>query len=363
MHGISRWNSRLSFNFLLVISLALSACSSSVAASDTQESTAAPLSPTPVDGAASSGAGRIADAASLATASDAGRASSFVNPVVAEDCPDPGVLRDGEQYVMACTSTSPEYPLRTSDDLVHWKLRGTIFTQATKPLWAARSFWAPEIHRVGDQYLAYFSARHIDGDLAIGVASSRSALGPYRDSGAPLLREAQGAIDAHQFAAPDGTLYLLWKPDGNATGQATSIKVQPLTPDGLALAGSATTLLTNTESWEGSVVEGPWLIFESGYYYLFYSGNSYHSPDYAVGVARATAVTGPYTKAPAPILSSTTRWNGPGHGSVVRAPNGEWVFVFHAWLAGQVGAAVPGRQVLVTRIGWADGWPKMLDVR
>ncbi len=98
-------------------------------------------------------------------------AGLFANPIVDHDCPDPSVLHDGAQYVMACTSEGPEYPLLSSEDLVHWKARGSIFTATTKPAWAASDFWSPEIDRVGDRALC-ISARHQDGVLAIGVASS-----------------------------------------------------------------------------------------------------------------------------------------------------------------------------------------------
>jgi GH43 family beta-xylosidase len=282
----------------------------------------------------------------------------FTNPVVATDCPDPGVLRADEQYVMACTG--PDYPLRTSDDLVHWTQRGSVFSDATRPTWATGDFWAPEIHRVGTRYVVYFSARHSAGDLSIGAASADDALGPYTDLGEPLLRGTEaGVIDAHELEAPDGSHYLVWKTDGNASGAASTIQIQPLRADGLALTGSPTELLRNTLAWEGDVVEGPWLIFEAGYYYLFYSGNSYASAAYALGVARSTSPTGPFTKASVPILASRGEWAGPGHGSVVRSPHGAWVHVFHAWPRGFIGQVPPGREVLVSRIAWDQGWPIM----
>ena len=195
-------------------------------------------------------------------------------------------------------------------------------SDATRPRWATRDFWAPEIHKLGERYVLFFSARHVDGDLAIGAASADDVLGPYRDLGTPLLRDANpGVIDPHAFRAEDGTLYLVWKLDGNANGTPSKILIQPLRDDGLQLRGAASELLSNTLAWEGNVVEGPWMIFEAGYYYLFYSGNDYGSAAYALGVARSTAPTSGFTKAERPILSSAGAWAGPGHGSIVRTPN------------------------------------------
>lgn len=282
----------------------------------------------------------------------------FANPVVDTDCPDPGVAHDGTQYVMACTGG--RFALRTSPDLVHWTRVGEVLAES--PAWATDSFWAPELHRVGAGWVAYYSARQAaDGSFALGAATASTALGPYADLGRPLLADpSPGVIDAHHFEAPDGRQYLLWKVDGNAIGRATPIYIQELAADGVTLLGSRTRLIANDRSWEGELVEGPWMIHHAGTYYLFYSANGYATTRYAVGVARATSPLGPFTKADQPILTSNTSFAGPGHGSVLHGPSGDWVHVYHAWLADHVGEA-PGRLVLVDRITWQDGWPRMLS--
>jgi arabinan endo-1,5-alpha-L-arabinosidase len=285
--------------------------------------------------------------------------SLYANPVVPNDCPDPGVLREGSEYYMACTSGGPGYPIRSSKDLVHWTYRGPVFTSATKPTWASGDFWAPELHKVGATFVVYFSARGNNGVFAIGAASATNVLGPYTDIGAPLVSApSPGLIDAHHFESSTGARYILWKVDGNAVGAPTPIRIQPLAPNGLSVTGTPTTLITNTLPWEGTLVEGPWMVEHGGFFYLFYSANFYASAAYAIGVARATAPTGPFTKAAAPILVSKGAWAGPGHGSVLQGPSGDWVHVYHSWVAGKTGMA-PGRQVLVDRITWVNGWPRM----
>ncbi|MCC7538412.1 MAG: family 43 glycosylhydrolase, partial [Deltaproteobacteria bacterium] len=261
----------------------------------------------------------------------------FTNPVVPVDCPDPGVAFDGAQYVMACTGGG--FALRTSRDLVSWTDAGQIFPPGARPSWASGDFWAPEIHRVGTQWVAYFSARNAaDGSLALGAATAPAATGPFTDLGRPLLHDpSPGVIDAHHFEAPDGRHYLVWKIDGNAIGRATPIFISELADDGVTLVGARTEILVNDRTWEGDLVEGPWMIHEAGSYWLFYSANGYATSRYAVGVARASSPLGPFEKAAAPILVSNSTFAGPGHGSVVRGPRGDWVHVYHAWLAGRVG--------------------------
>lgn len=284
----------------------------------------------------------------------------YENPVVGSDCPDPGVMKDGDTFYMTCTP-GYAYPIWSSKDLVHWKSAGTIFTAATKPGWAASHFWAPEIHKVGSKYVAYFSAKSSSsGTFAVGAASASSPVGPFGDLGKPLVTEpSPGAIDAHYFRASSGKHYILWKVDGNAVGQATPIKIQELASDGLSRVGSPTTILTNTLAWEGALVEGPWMVEHGGEFFLFYSGNGYGSPSYGVGVAKASSPLGPFTKKGAPILSSKGGWAGPGHGAVLKGPSGDWVHVYHSWVAGKVQQA-PGRIVLVDRVQWSGGWPSML---
>lgn len=284
----------------------------------------------------------------------------YDNPVVPTDCPDPGVLRVGDEYFMVCTSGHYGYPIRSSTDLVSWENRGTVFTDASHPAWATGNFWAPEIHAVNSEFVVYFSATNgATGTFAIGAARASSVLGPYQDIGHPLVSEpAPGAIDAHYFLASTGKHYVLWKVDGNAVGASTPIKIQELAGDGLSLVGSPATILSNTLSWEGALVEGPWMIETGGYYYLFYSANGYNTASYGVGVARASSPLGPFEKQASPILKSRGDWGGPGHGSVLLGPHGDWVHVFHSWRADAIGQS-PGRLVLVDRIQWANGWPLM----
>lgn len=282
----------------------------------------------------------------------------YLNPVIPVDCPDPGVLAVDGGYVLACTGwgSGGVFPLRVSTDLVTWTEVGAVFP--TPPSWASGDFWAPELHAFGDGWLAVYSARSAaDGQLSLGVATADDPLGPWTDAGAPLLHDAgMGLIDAHVHVASDGAAFLYWKRDGNAVGQPTPLLGAPLAADGRSLAGAAVTLLTNDRSWEGDVIEGPWVLEHDGAWFLTYSGNSYASSAYALGVARASSPLGPYTKAEAPILASGGGWAGPGHASFTVGPGGDLYAVYHAWVEGRV-LADPGRVVLVDQVQWVDGWP------
>lgn len=283
----------------------------------------------------------------------------YANPVMPRGCADPGVVRDGDRYVMSCTSgnAADAFPIYVSHDLASWTAHGHILPAAARPGWARGDFWAPEIHRVGAGWVAYWSARGADGKLAIGAATAADPLGPYTALAQPLVHDAGvGLIDASEYTAPDGTPYLLWKEDGNAQGQATPIHARALAADGLSLVGARATLVTNDQPWEGNLVEAPWMIAHAGSYYLFYSGNAYYDGRYAIGVARASSPLGPFTKLAQPIVTTGGDWVGPGHCSVVDGSADTYV-VYHAWRAGHVNGPGDERLVLVDQVQWQGGWP------
>ena len=282
----------------------------------------------------------------------------YGNPVIPHDCPDPGVLATGgPRYLMVCTGG--RFQIHTSRNLVFWQDSGSYILPDGKPPWAANGNrnWAPEIHRVGSAYVAYFTSVNAQNVLSVGAAHATDPLGPYQDRGGPLVEDPLGVIDPTFFEDDDGSRWLIYKIDGNSQGRPTPIRAQRLTDDGLSLTGSAHDLLVNDSStWEGGVIEAPWMVKRNGTYYLFYSGNVYDSR-YRTGVARASQLLGPYTKHGAPILANNATWVGPGHGSVVPVGADDY-FVYHAWRASDMGA---GRQVMADRITWQNGWPQISD--
>ena len=291
----------------------------------------------------------------------------FINPVVPFDCPDPGVIEvaGGGGFAMVCTGG--RFPVRRSADLVLWEDTPSAILPDGKPAWAANGFrnWAPEIHRVGGGYVAYYTSVNGADVLSVGAASAPDPFGTWTDRGSPLVEAAVGVIDASHFKDVDGKHYLLYKIDGNSQGAPTPIYLRELAADGVSFAAGSqpVELLRNDPStWEGGVVEAPWLVRRRGTYYLFYSGNVYDHR-YRTGVARATALAGPYQKLGPPILGNNERWVGPGHGSVVALEDGDYL-VYHAWNAapGGVHDSAAGRHVLVDRIEWgADDWPRIHD--
>lgn len=291
-------------------------------------------------------------------------AATFKNPVLDQNFPDPFILKVGNTYHgYATNSASANVPHATSRDLVRWEVAGDAMPAL--PNWARGGrTWAPEVARVGGNYVLYFTAQDAEsGRQCVGAAASASPAGPFRDSsGRPLVCQVGegGSIDASPFRDADGKLYLLWKNDGNCCNQATNIYIQPLDATGLRLTGKETALIQNFALWEGNVIEAPTLHREGGVYYLLYSAGPFDSDLYAVGYATASKVTGPYRKAPEnPILVSKGAVAGPGHQTVITDGAGRTWLAYHAWTAGQIGDAVGYRSMRLDRVTFGGGKVKV----
>jgi beta-xylosidase len=294
---------------------------------------------------------------SFAAAADS--AFRFQNPVRPGDFPDPSVIRVGADYWATATSSewAPHFPLLRSRDLVNWEMTGYVFQ--TPPAWAKANFWAPEIAQDRGRFFLYYTARETASNrLAVAVATADRPEGPWTDHG-PLVAQEPGSIDGVPFTDAEGVRWLVWKEDGNSKKIPTILWLQRLRDDGLALVGERREIMRNDTPWEGAVVEGPFVLRRGDTYYLFYSGAACcgRGCNYALGVARAKAMTGPWEKAPTnPILAANAAWRCPGHGSIVNDPDGRYWLLYHAYA--QKGFVATGREMLLDEVVFgADGWP------
>lgn len=285
----------------------------------------------------------------------------FRNPVRAGDYPDPSVVRVGADYWATATSSewAPHFPILHSRDLVNWEIRGYVFSEM--PGWAKGNFWAPEIAEDRGRFFIYYTAREAASNrLAVAVASASHPAGPYTDHGVMVAQEA-GSIDAVPYTDARGVRWLLWKEDGNSRKLPTPIWLQRLREDGIAFVGERKEILRNDAPWEGAVVEGPFVVRRGDYYYLFYSGAACcgRGCNYALGVARAREMTGPWEKFSGnPILAGNEVWRCPGHGSIVDDADGRSWLLYHAYAA--KGFVATGRQMLLDEVRFgSDGWPSL----
>ncbi|URD60808.1 glycoside hydrolase family 43 protein [Sphingomonas sp. KRR8] len=117
----------------------------------------------------------------------------------------------------------------------------------------------------------------------------------------------------------------------------TPIHARRLSADGRGFVGEERIVLANDQDWEGHLIEGPFVTYQAGRYWLFYAGNDFSTPAYGIGVAVADHPLGPYQKFPEPLLKSGGEWWAPGHASVAPGPDGGPQLFFHAFFPGQCG--------------------------
>jgi beta-xylosidase len=311
------------------------------------------------------------------TTAAAAQTPTYRNPVIAGDHPDPSVVRVGEEYWAAVTTGgwAPHFALLRSRDLVNWEAAGYVFR--SKPAWARGDFWAPEIVGAFGRTFVYYTARREEGPgrrgtLCIAAASAATPQGPYTDHG-PLACEIPelknvGSIDAFFLRDEAGAPYLVWKADGNDAEPdvPTSIFAQRLSADGTRLVGKRREILRNTSPWERHVVEGSFILRRGGWFYHFYSGNACcgRGCDYALGVARARSLLGPWEKySRNPIISANKDWRCPGHGSIVETPDGRTFLLYHSYRKRR-GTFNVGREAVLDEIVWGEGgWPRVNEGR
>lgn len=279
-----------------------------------------------------------------------GPVATYQNPVLDADFPDPSVLLAPDGYYYAYGTQTKRagevlnFQVARSRNLVEWEYLGEALP--TKPTWAATSqrFWAPDVSRHPDgRYLLYYSAQPNDpaAGLCLGVAVAQHPAGPFVDSGQPLLAGGPGFenIDPMRFVEPStGRQLLFW---GSGFGP---LRVRELAADGLGFAPGSTAevvvtprLATDATPY-GHLIEGSWVHYRAGWYYLFYSGDNCCGPAarYAVLVARSRQATGPYetlaqaTGTAGTILTENERWLAPGHNCLVTDAAGQDWLLYHA---------------------------------
>ena len=286
--------------------------------------------------------------------------STYRNPVIAGDFPDPTVIRVGDTYFAAGTSSewAPPYRLYESKDLINWTYLGALFKEM--PAWTMGSYWAPELFYHNGVYYVYYTARRkSDRKSFIGVATAQDIRQGFTDHGI-IVEWTNEAIDAFVIEL-DGRLYITWKAYGLDNGKDVEILGSELTDNGLKMKGEVFSLIkADANGWEAGGAEGQCLVKRGDYIYMFYAGNACCGArcNYQTGVARARSIRGPWEKyAGNPIMHGGGQWRCPGHGTLVTTPEARYFYIYHAYK--EATNVYTGRQGMMDEIVWdaTTGWP------
>lgn len=240
---------------------------------------------------------------------------------------DPFILLDGDTYYAYGTMGNRGIEVYTSSDLKHWEHAGLALDKEDS--YADRWFWAPEVYRVGDRYMMYYSA-----DEHICVAEGRSPLGPFVQEKRLPMFTSEKAIDNSLFMDSDGTPYLYF----DRFNDGLNVWVAELEPDMTTMKQSTLRpCIKQSQGWEfEGVNEGSFVIRHGDKYYMTYSGNGYTCPEYGIGFATSDSPFGPWVKYEAnpifqfPQTESYGRLEGVGHSAMFHDQDGNLRIVFHA---------------------------------
>ncbi len=299
---------------------------------------------------------------------------TYTNPVYPYYFADPFVLEHGKLYYAYGTGTQPLENGRVievlrSSDLVNWTSLGGALEPLSDP---ARhpEYWAPEVaYHQGWFYMYYSSGQ--DTTHRLRVAVSDAPEGPFCDSGLHLTPHLEFSIDAHPFRDRDGQWYLFYARDfldGERPGTALEVdRLLTMT----RLEGKPREVLRASQDWQiyqrqrimyGSsmdwhTLEGAFVLFREGRYYLLYSGGAWEKPNYGVSYAVADSLLGPWLELPegGPTLLRSVPGQviGPGHNSVVVGPSGQDYLVYHAW-----DPAKTARRMCIDLLEWTPQGPR-----
>lgn len=289
-------------------------------------------------------------------------ADKYSNPVIDYSLPDPSIIKgeDGYFYLYA-TEDIRNLPIHRSKDLVNWEFVGTAFTDATRPDFEPEGgIWAPDINKIGDKYVLYYSMSVWGGEwtCGIGCAVSDRPEGPFKDCGMMFRSngiKVQNSIDPF-YIEDNGHKYLFW-------GSFRGIYAIELSEDGLSLkSGSSPVQIA------GTAYEGTYIHKRGGYYYMFASIGSCCEglkSTYTTVVGRSTSLFGPYLDKKGQsmmdnhheiLIHKNDSFVGTGHNSEIVSDNAgtDWLF-YHA-----VSVANPdGRVLMLDKIDWINGWPSV----
>ena len=236
---------------------------------------------------------------------------------------------------------------------------GTAFTNETRPNFEEKgSIWAPDINKIGNKYVLYYSMSVWGGEwtCGIGCATADKPEGPFTDRG-KLFRsneiDVQNSIDPF-YIEDKGKKYLFW-------GSFRGIYYIELSKDGLSLKEGA-----KPQRIAGTAYEGTYIHKRKGYYYLFASVGSCCEglkSTYTTVVGRSKSLFGPYLNKKGErmldnkheiLIRKNEAFVGTGHNSeiVTDKAGNDWIF-YHA-----VKVANPkGRVLMMDKVEWIDGWP------
>ena len=283
-----------------------------------------------------------------------------------------------------------------SKDLSHWESMGVAFMPDYANTWATTNYWAPEVVYDNEDglYYMFYNAQNLNDNnyQYISVAYSSDPAGPFvvannrRDSNGDMLLSTKPvvdltpdnskidsltvrrqAIDASPFIDPvtgDRYLYFSYY-DSFDQSEIFGMKMTDwFTPDystlkqltavgWLSVKAKQNSDITKKTA-EGTINEGPFMLYDNGIYYLTFSVYGYTSENYQVRQALGTSPLGTFNKVAVEdggaVVATDSNWSdvtSSGHHSFVRC--GDEIFIAYHTFKNRTDIS-SGRALAVDRV-------------
>lgn len=290
------------------------------------------------------------------------QAAKYKNPIIAEDAPDPSIIKGNDGYYYLFSTAEHVY---CSTDMVHWKYLRQVFDGGKRPTFVegVDVYWAPCVTKQDGRYVMYFALSKWGGGktASIGVATAAKPEGPYFIAGeeGKLFTSAEigveNSIDPN-YIEDNGRKYLVW-------GSWNGIWLVELTADGLAVKNAS-----RKREIAGTRFEAPYIYKRGRYYYLFCSIGACCEGErstYETVVGRSTSIMGPYTTRNGKrmldneytlFLTSNDPCIAPGHNSrILEDETGRTWMTYHGYMRSNPDK---GRVAWLDEVKWtSNGWP------
>ena len=290
------------------------------------------------------------------------------NPVYPRSTPDPTCWRapDGTWRL----SSTQQRILRSSDFFTWTDTGRRLFTREEERRIRSRwkNIWAPDVFKYRGEYLLYVTHINSAEDSAIYVYSSTSPDGPFTNGRMLTYGRDTGIIDTiDPEVVRDPASGRLWLYFGS-TGKVHRV---PLSSDGKSIPKGAKYehvagrhVHDNPDRMH--VLEGTYLHWRKGWWYLFASRGRYFDWSYAIVVGRSKKLTGefvdregrPLKEGYGTVILSSEKgdeFSGPGHNGEIFTVRGHDYMPFHCHVEGPTPQARP---LFVQEVLWdRDGWP------
>ncbi len=274
----------------------------------------------------------------------------YQNEGIVTEAADPCVITVGDTYYLYATNAA--YDGNTgylqgwkSKNLSDWTELGAIFIPR-RDSWGVTSLWAPEVIEKDGVFYMYYSAKDSKtGRMGIGLATSNSPEGPFKEIEGTIDGKTYShqdmpidfgfpCIDPSPFIDDNGDIYLYVSKD--QVSKTSSIFVAKMKNMVEIEYIGENALVVPSQTWENPNSsnkwnEAPYVIKNNDKYYLFYSANYYQNSAYAVGVAISDNPMSGFEKtSDNPVLEAHPDWSfvsGTGHNSIFPSVDGTELFI------------------------------------